>query len=101
MNYFINQTRLNSHATDIYIHAHIHTQQAFVGRCVPPFISFMGKRLQRISMRSNTVPVKPQQLHYPPEGGRGKRVGECVEGGGSESGRGRTDKEGVCENKCK
>lgn len=23
-------------------------------------------------MRSNTVPVKPQQLHDPPEGGRGR-----------------------------
>lgn len=39
-------------------------------------------------MRSNTVPVKPQQLHYPPEGGRGKRVGECVEGGAQRVGEG-------------
>lgn len=56
----------------------------------------MRKKLQRISVRSNTVPVKPLQLHYPPEGGRGKRVGGAGED--SESGRGRTDKEGVCEN---
>lgn len=33
-------------------------------------------------MRSNTVPVKPQQLHYPPEGERGEE-GE----GGKESAR--------------
>lgn len=51
------------------------THQAFLGRCVPSFISFMRGRLQRMSARSNTAPVKPQQLHYPPEGGRGKRVG--------------------------
>lgn len=41
-------------------------------------------------MRSNTVPVKPQQLHYPPAGGRGRGRG----GGGG------ADKEGASENKC-
>lgn len=35
----------------------------------------MGGRLLRISTRSNTAPVKPQQLHYPPEGGQGSGAG--------------------------
>ena len=54
----------------------------------------MRERLQRINVRSNTAPVKPQQLHYPPEGGRG---GRREEGGERREERGgRTDKEAVC-----
>lgn len=58
-----------------------------------------------MSARSNTAPVKPQQLHYPPEGGRGKRVEGAVGGGARVAGAKRVGEGGqikrVCENKCK